>query len=415
MNRHEDFNWFFDRDYCGRIFREDFSNDLKRRVAEAIQVFRNFNVSVNPSMPYIAAWREDGDKTLWYEFVGHRLLDLFSCQSCEVADIFRESLLKRYSYHYGRENTGIEKRIFSRDELADIRSRLRAEVKETGCVEAVYKISLQEGKSVWVKDLASVEYFPADRVCLSLGALTDVSLEMEAEEQHEKEEEILRKRQARMEQELERQSKELWKTQLEMIYRLARAAHQRDGVTGLHISRMSRYCRLLAEAAGLSDEECELLVHASPIHDVGKICVSRDILQKPGKLTAREFELMKSHSVVGAKLLSGNDAPLLKMARTIALTHHERWDGSGYPHGLAGGQIPLTGRIAAICDVFDALTSERPYKKAWPLEEALSELSRGRGSHFDPELIDLFLRHKDSLRELGREFAPSETSPPGGH
>ncbi|MEA3547738.1 MAG: HD domain-containing phosphohydrolase, partial [Thermodesulfobacteriota bacterium] len=170
--------------------------------------------------------------------------------------------------------------------------------------------------------------------------------------------------------------------------------------------KMSHYCNILGKATGLNDLQRTLLFHAAPMHDVGKIGISENILQKPGPLTPKEFELMKSHSIIGAKLLSGNNSKLLKMAKTIALTHHEKWDGSGYPNSLHGDKIPLPGRIAAICDVFDALTSERPYKKAWPADDAFGELYQGKGSHFDPELVDLFLQHIPEIMEIHDRFSP---------
>jgi putative two-component system response regulator len=133
-----------------------------------------------------------------------------------------------------------------------------------------------------------------------------------------------------------------------------------------------------------------MLRHASPMHDVGKIGIPDRVLLKPGKLDPDEWEVMKTHAAIGADLLSGSKSPLVQMAATIALTHHERWDGTGYPYRLHGEGIPLVGRIAAVCDVFDALTSERPYKRAWPVEESLEEIRRGAGTHFDPALVTLF-------------------------
>lgn len=199
---------------------------------------------------------------------------------------------------------------------------------------------------------------------------------------------------SRYNQELEKTIKartsELRQTQYEVVQRLGRAAEYRDSDTGLHIVRMSHYAALLGQAAGMNDEECELLRQAMPMHDIGKIGIPDRILLKSGKLTDEEWEIMKTHPRLGAELLSGGQSALLQMGEIIALTHHEKWDGTGYPNKLSGEDIPLPGRICALCDVFDALTSERPYKEAWPIDKAADELQRIKGTHLDPHLVDLF-------------------------
>lgn len=184
---------------------------------------------------------------------------------------------------------------------------------------------------------------------------------------------------------------------LDTVHRLAVAAEYRDGYTSAHLHRVSLYCTVLGRAAGLSEDEVETLFHASVMHDVGKIGVPDAILLKPGRLTTDEFDLMKQHTLIGTRILSGSTSPLLQAGETIALSHHERWDGSGYPGGLSGEDIPLAGRICAIADVFDALTSARPYKPAFPLERAFALMREGRGIHFDPHLLDLFLEHHDTI------------------
>jgi putative two-component system response regulator len=186
------------------------------------------------------------------------------------------------------------------------------------------------------------------------------------------------------------QIKEIRDTRLEVIRRLAVAAELRDAGTGQHIYRMSQYCHLLAKAVGFTKEQGELLLTTSPLHDIGKIAIPDAILLKPSKLEPHEFEIIKTHTILGAKMLSGGNSVFLKMAETIALNHHEKWDGSGYPHGLEGEEIPLVGRICAVADVFDALTSDRPYKGAWSLEKTMAELRKLKGRHFDPRLIDAF-------------------------
>lgn len=404
MKNLQDIDWVFDQDYCGRILQGDFSEKLKRRVAECILLFRNFNATANPSLPYVSAWNEQSNKAIWYEFAASKLLELFQCQSCEVSEIFRDSIVKWCSYQYESDSETVSQKILGRDALTDVRKKLRDAGKQSGRVEAIYKLALHDNRVIWFKDIATVESFPEDQICLSLGALMDVTKEMEKEEQRQAEEEALRRKHAELERELEKQSKKIWKTQIEMIYRLAQAAGYHDNSTGLHITKMSHYCDLISEAVGLNKKERELLFHATSMHDVGKIAIAESILQKPGKLNEHEFEMVKTHSIIGAKLLSGNNSPLLKMARNIALTHHERWDGEGYPNGLSGDEIPLSGRIAAICDVFDALISERPYKKAWHIDDALSEVEKGKGTKFDPELVDIFLSRKSHIAAIQKRF-----------
>jgi response regulator RpfG family c-di-GMP phosphodiesterase len=177
----------------------------------------------------------------------------------------------------------------------------------------------------------------------------------------------------------------------EIIMRLSRAAEYRDSGTGSHIMRMAQYCRLIAEALGLEDMVCHDLYLAAPMHDIGKIAVSDTILLKAGKLTDAERAEMQQHTMCGRNILADSDSDLIRMAADIALSHHERWDGGGYPHGLRGADIPLPARIAAVADVFDALTSERPYKAAWTPDEARIYISENSGHQFDPACVRAFL------------------------
>ncbi|MCB1954461.1 MAG: response regulator [Rhodocyclaceae bacterium] len=199
---------------------------------------------------------------------------------------------------------------------------------------------------------------------------------------------------------VDRRTAELRETRLQVVRRLGRAAEYRDNETGNHIARMSIVSRMLAAALGWSEAACALMLEASPMHDVGKIGIPDRILQKPGRLTPEEFEVIKTHPAIGAELLSGDDSDLLVMASEIALSHHEKWDGSGYPRGLAGEAIPLSGRIVAVADVFDALTSTRPYKRPWSFEDACALIRDGRGKHFDPAVVDRFLEQFDAIVEL---------------
>ncbi|MCA9480131.1 MAG: HD domain-containing protein, partial [Nitrospira sp.] len=185
-------------------------------------------------------------------------------------------------------------------------------------------------------------------------------------------------------------TQELQETQLDVVHRLARAAEYRDNETGAHIVRMSHFAVILGRACGMSEQECDVLFHATPMHDVGKLGIPDRILLKPGKLDPEEFETMKQHTVIGAQLLANSQSPVLRMGEIIALTHHEKWDGSGYPNRLSGEDIPLPGRICALADVFDALSSKRCYKDAWPLEKTLAEIRSSSGKHFDPRLVEIF-------------------------
>lgn len=188
-------------------------------------------------------------------------------------------------------------------------------------------------------------------------------------------------------QTLRERTHELEEARLEILDRLARAAEYRDDATGEHARRVGRLAALLAERAGLPRETVELIERAAPLHDVGKVAVSDLILLKRGKLTPDEFGAMKAHTLVGGELLGRSVSPLLRMSEEIALTHHEWWDGSGYPSGLSREQIPISGRIVALADVYDALTHVRPYKEAWSPERALAEIERLSGRQFDPQLV----------------------------
>lgn len=207
-----------------------------------------------------------------------------------------------------------------------------------------------------------------------------------------------------LEQKVQERTQQLNDTRMEIIRRLGRAAEFRDNETGMHVIRMSHACARLAEAYGLDDVECERILNASPMHDVGKIGIPDRILLKPGRLEPDEWAIMKTHAQIGADLLAGHNSELLEMAGMIALTHHEKWDGTGYPNRLSGTDIPLLGRITSICDVFDALLSDRPYKKAWSVEEATAEIKAQRGKHFDPELADIFLDILPGILEINDRF-----------
>ena len=187
---------------------------------------------------------------------------------------------------------------------------------------------------------------------------------------------------------------------MDTILRLSQAAEYKDPETGEHIQRIGFYIEATGKAISLSDQDIETYKYASPMHDVGKIGIPDHILMKPGPLNESEWEIMKQHTIIGGKILSGSDSSILKTAESIALTHHEKWNGCGYPFKLKGLNIPMAGRIAAIADVFDALTSERPYKKAFSLEKAFDIMAEERGKSFDPELLDAFFSIKKEIAEI---------------
>ena len=195
----------------------------------------------------------------------------------------------------------------------------------------------------------------------------------------------------------------------ELLFRMSRAAEFRDPETGAHIQRMAHYSRLIAVRLGLSLADQELILQAAPMHDIGKIGIPDGILLKPGVLTREEFSIMKTHAQIGFDLLDGSESTILQAAALIALTHHERFDGSGYPRGLRGEEIPLFGRIVAVADVFDALTSERPYKRAWPVDRAQAYLRDGAGGHFDPHCVSVFLHHWADVQTIYERYRDDDT------
>ncbi|GBG00796.1 two-component system response regulator [Azospira sp. I13] len=203
---------------------------------------------------------------------------------------------------------------------------------------------------------------------------------------------------------LQRRTQELEETRLEIIRRLGRAGEFRDYETGLHVFRLSHYAKTLSKHIGYTDFEAEELMYAAMLHDIGKIGLPDSILLKPDRLTPEERDVVKTHCEIGAEIIGDHPCGILQLARTVALTHHERWDGTGYPHALKGEEIPLPGRITALVDVFDALTSERPYKLAWDFDEAMDYIRDEAGHSLDPSLVERFLAVRDEVREVMLAF-----------
>lgn len=204
--------------------------------------------------------------------------------------------------------------------------------------------------------------------------------------------------------EMAESQRKTYKAHLDTIHRLSIAAEYKDEDTAAHIHRMSNYCAIIARGLHLSPGEVELILYASPMHDVGKIGTPDAVLLKPGKLNDDEWLIMKQHATVGSSILSNSESELLQAGEIIAKSHQEKWDGSGYPNGLVGEEIPLYGRICAVADVFDALKSKRPYKNAFSNEKTLEIMKEGREKHFDPRILDIFLEHFDKIIAIQKKF-----------
>jgi putative two-component system response regulator len=199
-----------------------------------------------------------------------------------------------------------------------------------------------------------------------------------------------------LEDKVRERTEELQRSRLEILQLLGRASEYRDDITGRHTLRVGALAGLIATRLGLPEEDAKTIRMAAPLHDIGKIGIPDDILLKPGRYEAHEFERMKTHTVIGADIVQDSSFELLKLAGAIARWHHEKWDGTGYPDGMRGEDIPLAARIVALADYYDALTHERPYKRAWSLEETIEEIKRQRGRHFDPAIVDAFLQAYES-------------------
>lgn len=192
-------------------------------------------------------------------------------------------------------------------------------------------------------------------------------------------------------------AEELKKTHLQLIQRLGRAAEYKDNETGMHVMRMSHISKILALALGFNEDFADKLLQAAPMHDIGKIGIPDQILLKPGRLDDEEMRIMQQHPLIGAEILANTNSELIKLAHSVALHHHEKWDGTGYPAGIKGEDIPIEGRIVAVADVFDALTNKRPYKEAWSVEKTMDFFQEQNGKHFDPQIVDALVRELDHI------------------
>jgi putative two-component system response regulator len=214
-----------------------------------------------------------------------------------------------------------------------------------------------------------------------------------------------------LEKTVDLRTEQLKNASLEVIWRLTAASEYRDNETGAHIKRMSHYSAAIARMMGLRKKTVETILYSAPMHDIGKIGIPDEILLKAGKLNAEEWRIMKSHTIIGANILKGSKIGFVRMGAMIAMTHHEKWDGSGYPNGLKGRQIPLAGRIVALADVFDALTSKRTYKEPFPVQESNRIIEQGRGTHFDPEVVDAFFAIQAEILQIKAMFEDRHHDP----
>lgn len=252
------------------------------------------------------------------------------------------------------------------------------------------ELTLSEKENTLVKTLADLKNLSDDKLFL-IQLLEDESMKLLSAYRQLKETNIMMRN-----------------SNLEIIASLATAAEFRDNETGMHIKRVSNYCALIAKKVGLPDDKCEEILNTSPMHDIGKIGIPDIILLKPGSLTPDEWKIMKTHAYIGYTILNGIKSDIMNTAATIAYTHHEKWNGEGYPRGLKKEEIPLEGRICAIADVFDALTSKRVYKDAFSVEKAVDILKEGRASHFDPDLLDLFIDALDQVVEIKEKYQDTD-------
>ena len=266
----------------------------------------------------------------------------------------------------------------------EVCKRLKAQ-PETAGIPIIFVTAMDEEKDETRGFLlGAVDYIvkPVNPVIVKARVQTHIALRMAQRE--------LQRHKNELEEMIFERTRELREAQVEITSRLVQAAEYHDHQTSRHTTRMAHYCVTLGRAHGMKEHELTLFFHASAMHDIGKLGISDGILHKKGTLTPDEFEEMKRHTLIGADLLYGEGNELMNLAHLIALTHHEKWDGTGFPLGLKEEEIPFVGRIAALCDVFDALSSKRPYKEAWPLEEAKKVVIEQKGTHFDPYVVELF-------------------------
>lgn len=408
------------QDYQGKILlSDDYSVFLRGRLTEYIKSYRAFENSGSPAMLYIAAWKGN-DKRIWYEYASSDFISLFGCEQSEVADVFRESVTDRRIYKDLDIVAGVQKQVKSHDEINKAWEELREEGKKARTIEAVYKITIGQGKTTWLKDQATIEVCEQDNICLSLGILTIVSREMEAEDKlkkhHDLLESIVQERTVeltRLNKQLQQEIEERKRTQTklsqsylqlqqsleEIVNAMSLTLEERDPYTAGHQRRTTDLSLAIAREMGLPEQKIKGLQMAGLIHDMGKISVPGEILSKPGPLNDAELQLIKRHPQVAYDILTQIDFP--GSVDQIVLQHHEKLDGSGYPQGLSGEEILLESRILCVADVVETMETHRPYRPSLGREAALEEISKNRGVLYDPVVVDTCLK---LFRERGFEF-----------
>jgi len=405
-----DLNCIASPDYCGCILSGDYSVELKKRVAEYIDHYRGFEDTGSAAILYIAAWQGEKEK-IWYEYAGERFMKILGCKQSELAEVFRDSIIDRRIYKGLDVDVGVRKEVKNREELNDVREELREEGKKAGTIEAVYKLSVNNTGAIWLKDQATVEIYEQDGICLSLGFLTIVSKEMEAEDElkkhHDQLEKIVHERTAALtklntqlkreiaerklaEEKLQRSYAKLQKNLDETVHAMSLTAEKRDPYTAGHQKRTTELALALAGEMGLSEHQIKGVQMAGLIHDMGKISIPAEILSKPGKLNEVEIQLVRRHPQAAFEILKKIDFPW--PVDLIVLQHHEKMDCSGYPQGLAGEEILLEARILCVADVVESIDSHRPYRPGLGIDKALEEISKNRGILYDQDVVDACLR-----------------------
>lgn len=404
-------NTLVDREYHGSILLSDsYSDSLKQRLSECIKSYRAFENTGSAAILYIAAW-SGNDKRIWYEYVGRNLLTLFDCEPHELSETFRKSVEDRRIYKEMNMGEGIQKMVKSHDEICSTWKELREEGKNSGTIEAVYKIAIAQNGSAWLKDQATIEVYQEDNICLSFGVLTVVSKEMEAEDKlkkhHDLLETIVQERTAeltelnlQLQQEIEERKQtqkklshsylQLQQSLDEIVNAMSLTLEVRDPYTAGHQRRTSDLALAIAKEMGLSRNERKGLRMAGLIHDMGKISIPGEILSKPGQLNEAELRLIQRHPKVAYDILKKIDFPW--PLDQIVLQHHEKLDGSGYPQGLSGDDILLESRILCVADVVETMETHRPYRPSLGRDAALEEISKNRGVLYDPQVVDACLR-----------------------
>ncbi|MGW8194899.1 MAG: HD-GYP domain-containing protein [Desulforhopalus sp.] len=400
-----------DQDYHGSILlSSEYSSALRHRLAECIKCYRTFENTGSAAILYIAAWRGN-KKRIWYEYAARDFTALLGCKQHEIAEVFRRSIEDRRIYKDLDLEAGIQKEIISHDEISSTWEELREEGKRAGTIEAVYKISLGQGRATWLKDQATIEIYEQDDICLSLGFLTIVSKEMESEDKlkkhHDLLETIVEQRTAELtrlnkqlqleieerklaQKKLSHSNLQLQKSLDEIVNAMSLTLEERDPYTAGHQRRTTDLSLAIAREMGLSEHEQKGLQMAGLIHDMGKISVPGEILSKPSRLNNAELELIKRHPQVAYDILHQIDFPWA--VDQIVLQHHEKINGSGYPQGLVGEDILLESRILCVADVVETMETHRPYRPSLGRAAALEEISKNKGILYDPDVVDACLR-----------------------